>query len=82
MEGFEVPITRSLTEKILIMGLPREVFFMNGTIAAILLLGTHQWYLLPISLVIHIIASHYTKKDTFFFDCFKRYIKRASYFDA
>ena len=39
IEGFEVPLHRSLTEPILLAGAPRAVAIVNGTIAAALGLG-------------------------------------------
>jgi len=43
IEGFEVPLHRSLTEPILLAGAPRTVAIANGTLAAALGLGLHLW---------------------------------------
>jgi type IV secretion system protein VirB3 len=43
IEGFEVPLHRSLTEPILLGGAPRSIAIVNGTIAAALGLGLQIW---------------------------------------
>ena len=43
IEGFEVPLHRSLTEPILLGGAPRAIAIVNGTIAAALGLGLQLW---------------------------------------
>lgn len=43
IEGFEVPLHRSLTEPILLGGAPRAIAIVNGTLAAALGLGLQQW---------------------------------------
>ena len=43
IEGFEVPLHRSLTEPILLGGAPRAIAIVNGTIAAALGLGLQMW---------------------------------------
>ncbi|WP_286828316.1 MULTISPECIES: VirB3 family type IV secretion system protein [Kordiimonas] len=43
VEGFEVPLHRSLTEPILLAGAPRAVTIAVGTIAAALGLGLQLW---------------------------------------
>jgi type IV secretion system protein TrbD len=43
LPGFEVPLHRSLTEPILLVGAPRSIAILNGTIAAALGLGLQMW---------------------------------------
>ena len=43
IDGFEVPLHRSLTEPILRGGAPRAVAIANGTVAAAAGLGLHLW---------------------------------------
>ena len=43
VEGFEVPLHRSLTEPILLAGAPRAIAILNGTLAAALGLGLQLW---------------------------------------
>jgi type IV secretory pathway TrbD component len=81
-EGFEVPIHRSLTEPILMAGVPRTMAILNGTVAAALVLGLHFILGIPICLIIHMAAVIATKKDPQFFDCFRRLIKQKSYYST
>ncbi|MEI6287194.1 MAG: VirB3 family type IV secretion system protein [Bacillota bacterium] len=82
MEGYRVPVFKAFTEKILMAGVPREVFYLNGTLAAVFLVGMHIWWLIPLNLIIHIAFVKVTKKDPYFFDIFKRYINRKDYYDV
>jgi type IV secretion system protein VirB3 len=43
IEGFQVPVHRSLTEPILLGGAPRSVAIGNGTLAAAVGLGLQLW---------------------------------------
>lgn len=43
MDGFEIPLRRSLTEPILMGGAPRSAAIMIGTLAAALALGLRLW---------------------------------------
>lgn len=43
MEGFEIPLHRSLTEPILMAGAPRSAAISIGTIAAAVALGMRLW---------------------------------------
>jgi len=43
MEGFEIPLRRSLTEPILLGGAPRSAAILIGTLAAALALGLRLW---------------------------------------
>lgn len=43
MDGFEIPLRRSLTEPILLGGAPRATAILIGTIAAALALGLRLW---------------------------------------
>lgn len=81
-DGFEIPIHRSLTEQILMGGVPRQIALLNGTLAAALGLGLQSWFAIPVSLLIHILAVIATKKDAQFFDCFKRHISQKSYYST
>ena len=82
MEGFEIPIHRSLTQPIMIGGVPREIAILNGTITAALVLGMHSFYGLPLGLVIHIASLTLSKRDPQFFATFRRQVKQRSFYSA
>ena len=81
-DGFEIPLHKSLTEKILIMGAPREMTIINGTLGAAFGLGLRSWYIVPICLVFQMVAAALTKRDPQFFDCFRRHIKQRKYYST
>jgi type IV secretion system protein VirB3 len=80
--GYEIAIHRSLTEQILLGGVPRKIAILNGTFVAAMGLGLHSFYCLPIGLVLHLLAVATTKKDPQFFDCLKRHVKQKNYYNA
>ena len=80
MEGYQVPIHRSLTSPILIGGAPREFAIINGTLGAALFFGMHSLLGLPIALILHTIAVILAKHDPYFLDTFKRHINHFPYY--
>lgn len=81
-DGFEIPIHRSITEPMMLGGVPRSVALLNGTLAAAFGLGLQSFYVLPGCIILHIICMIFTKRDPQFFDCFRRHIKQKSYYST
>ena len=81
-EGFEIPLHKSLTEKILVMGAPRELTIIIGTFGAAFGFGLHSWYVVPVCLVAQSLAAWATKQDPQFFDCFRRHFKQRKYYST
>jgi len=74
-DGYEVPVHRSLTEVILLGGLPRTVAFLLWTMAGAIAFGLHQLWIVPIALVLHVGLAMAAKKDPFFFEVFIQALK-------
>ena len=74
MEGFVIPLHRSLTEPILLGGVPRNVAIIIGTFAAAIGLGLQLWFVGG--------AVMAAKKDPQFMDVLMRHIRHKSYLDA
>lgn len=80
MEGFDVPLYRSLTEPVLLAGAPRAVAVVNGTIAAALGLGLRLWLAgLILWIVGHSIAVFAAKRDPDFVEVLLRHLRQRSY---
>jgi type IV secretion system protein TrbD len=78
--GFEIPIHRSLTERILLAGVPREAALLNATFTAAFVFGLQCWYALPVGLGLHWLALRLTRRDDRFFDALRRALRfRALY---
>lgn len=82
VEGYEIPIHRSLTEQILLAGVPRRVAILNGTFLAAMVLGLHSFWVVPVSIALHFLAVAATRKDPMFFDTFRRHLKQKTYYSA
>lgn len=67
-EGYEAPVHRSLVEPVLVAGLPRTVAFLYWTIAAALMIGMHQLWILPLALLGHFGLTRLTHFDPHFMD--------------
>jgi len=80
VEGFEIPIHRSLTQIILLGGVPREIAIVNGTLTAALVLGLHSFMGLPVGLIIHFLCVALAKRDPQFFETFRRQVKQKRFY--
>ena len=80
IEGFEVPLHRSLTEPILLGGAPRAIAILNGTIAAALGLGLQVWLAgLLVWIVGHSLAVFAAKRDPEFATVLVRHLRQKAY---
>ena len=83
MEGFEVPLHRSLTEPILLGGAPRTLAIANGTIAAAVGLGLRLWLpSLGLWLIGHALAVWGARLDPQFVAVIARHVKQRVLLDA
>ena len=80
MEGFQVPIHRSLTQVIMIAGVPRELAIVNGTLTAALVLGMHSLLGLPVGFVLHVLSVAISKRDPHFLGTFRRHLRQKRYY--
>lgn len=80
IEGFEIPLHRSLTEPILLAGAPRAIAIVNGTVAAALGLGLRLWIAgLLLWVVGHSIAVFAAKRDPDFVEVLRRHLRHKPY---
>jgi type IV secretory pathway TrbD component len=80
--GFEIPIHQSITSALLILGVPRNLFMLNATMAMAFILGMSALYMIPIFGVIHLLCMVATKQDQMFFEIFIRHRKLKPYYSA
>ncbi|MGN6517459.1 MAG: VirB3 family type IV secretion system protein [Rhizomicrobium sp.] len=80
LEGFEVPLHRSLTEPILLGGAPRSIAIVNGTIAAALGLGLQMWLAGVLVWALgHSLAVFAAKRDPDFAAVLVRHLRQKAY---
>lgn len=80
IDGFAIPVRRSLTEPILMGGAPRNVAIVNGTMATALGLGLQLWAVgIAWWLIFHAIAVFMTKRDDQFLEVLIRHLKQKAY---
>lgn len=82
LDGFEVPLHRSLTEPIFMAGAPRAVAIVNGTLAAAVGIGLRLWLVgIALGLVGHVLAVWGAKADPQFMDVFARHVKHKPFLE-
>lgn len=83
IEGFQVPVHRSLTEPILLGGAPRAVAIGNGTLAAAVGLGLQMWIPgLALWLIGHALAVWGAHIDPQFVSVLARHLKHRVLLDT
>jgi type IV secretory pathway TrbD component len=82
LDGFEVPLHRSLTEPIFMGGAPRAVAIVNGTLAAAVGIGFRLWLVgIALGLVGHVLAVWGAKADPQFMEVFARHVKHKAFLE-
>ncbi len=77
IEGFEVPLHRSLTEPILLAGAPCALAIVNGTVAAALGLGLRLWIVGVLIWVLgHSLVVFAAKRDPDFAQVLARHLRQ------
>ncbi|WDI31858.1 VirB3 family type IV secretion system protein [Hyphococcus flavus] len=80
IEGYSIPIHRSLTEPLLMAGAPRGIAIINGTIAAAVGLGMQMWLAgIVLGLIGHAAAVYAAKNDPKFLEVGVRHLKHGPY---
>ena len=82
LDGFEVPLHRSLTEPIFMAGAPRAVAIVNGTLAAAVGIGLRLWLVgIALGVVGHVLAVWGAKADPQFMNVFARHVKHKPFLE-
>ncbi len=68
LPGFYAPVHRSLTEPMLLAGVPPKIAIGLGTVTGILVLAWHFYALVPVILVAHLAAAAVCRRDPYAFD--------------
>lgn len=78
--GFRLPLFRSLTEQVLVLGAPRGFMVMNLMMLAIFVVSFHFFYIVPLHVILHFGAIYLAKHDAQFFECLKLYLRKKDYY--
>ncbi len=80
IEGYELPLHVALTQPVLLAGAPRAFAILNGTLALVVGLGLHLWWLgFPAGAALHAAAVLMGKRDPDWFDVFRRHLRQPTY---
>ena len=80
IEGYVIPVHRSVTRPIMMAGAPRAATILNGTLAAALGLGLQLW---PVGIAVWVLAQagcvFMAKRDPIFLDVLRRHLRQKGY---
>lgn len=79
--GYTITIHQSLVRPLLMCGIPRDLFLLNGTFAMSFIM-MKCYPLIVLNVIIHTIALSFTKKDAQFFEALKRHINDKKYYEV
>ncbi len=80
--GIDIDLFQSLTQPILLAGVPRPFAIMNATIAAVISMPLQLYYIgIPLGIIVHGVAAWLTKRDPYFFSTLVRHMKQPSYWN-
>jgi type IV secretion system protein TrbD len=82
MDHFQAPIHQSLTQPILIGGLPRDFAILCGTFTMAMIIGMNSLIGLPFGMIIFGIGRVLTKHDPHFLQTFKRHLHEKPFYEA
>ena len=83
IDGYEVPLHVALTQPVLMGGAPRAFAILNGTLALVIGMGLHLWWLgFPAGAALHAAAVLMTKRDAHWFDIFRRHLRQPIYLES
>lgn len=66
--GLEVPLHRSLTQPLMLVGLPRNLALLLWTTTSAFALGLHQLWVVPLAALLHGVFAALARRDPFFFE--------------
>ena len=78
----EIPLFQSLTQPILLGGVPRTFAILNGLVACVLSIPLELFYVgIPLAIIIHAVAAWMTKRDPHFFEILARHLRLSHYWN-
>ena len=75
-----LPFYRSLSEQVLMFGVPKPLLVINALLAYMFIVNFHFWYILVLNAIIHFGSIYIASQDDQFFDCLKSYQSKKSYY--
>jgi type IV secretion system protein VirB3 len=78
--GYQVPLHTALTQPVLLAGAPRTFAILNATLALVIGMGMHLWWVgIPVGGLTHLAALTMTKRDPDWFDVVRRHLRQPAY---
>jgi type IV secretory pathway TrbD component len=75
-EGFRVPVHRSLTEPLMLGGIPRYIALLNGFATFALVMGAHNLWVLPLGIASHLLLVALYRRDKHILSIIKANLSR------
>jgi len=76
------PFYQGSIERIMLAGVPRKYTILLYTIGAALVLGLHNYYIIPVVFLIHFVLKLLYKKDEYIVEIVLQHMKDSDYLDV
>ena len=77
-----LPFYRSLSEQVLMLGVPKVVLVLNGLVAFLFVVNFHFWYILIVNAIVHFGAIYLAKNDDQFFEALQNYQSKKNFYST
>ena len=77
-----LPFYRSLSEHVLMPGVPKVVLVLNGLVAFLFVINFHFWYILIVNAIVHFGAIYLAKNDDQFFEALQNYQSKKNFYST
>ena len=77
-----LPFYRSLSEQVLMLGVPKVVLVLNGLIAFLFVVNFHFWYILIVNAIVQFGAIYLAQNDDQFFECLQKNQRKKNYYST
>jgi type IV secretory pathway TrbD component len=74
-----IPLHHAATERIMMGGIPRRIAILGGTMAASLVFGLHDLYVIPVIAIVYITLTVLYRCDPYFIEILLAHIKEDDY---
>lgn len=78
-EGYRIAVHRSLTEPIMMAGIPRNIAIANGVATVSCVVGAHNLWVLPLGLLSHVVLVTLHRRDKAILSVLKRNLDKPSH---
>jgi len=81
-DGYTVAIHRAMTEPMMVGGVPRNYAICCWGLTAALVLGMHNYFMIPVGIALHIVGKLAAKHDPYWMEILPRHLRYKSFYEG